>query len=224
MKFFKVISDGLNLREGPGKEFPVIEVLSKGRIIRSPEGYTAIWVIDEDGVQSIGFAKSEFLVETQEALPPSPVLPQTSGNDFLTLAATKVGQEYVLGANAPFEDPEYNGPWDCAEFVSWVVYQVTKRVYGCVNNKAPLEQVDAYTGGWAADVNSGRVKGISLESAYNTPGAILLRYRGKSGHIVFSGGDGSTIEAMGSEYGVRRGSVQYRDWTHGILIPGVKYS
>lgn len=225
MKHFKT-TNYLNVRFGPGPEFGVSEVLPKDRVIQSPttEGWTPVMVIDEDGEKGVYWCSSAFLVETEEAPPAPPVFPEVSGTDFLTLAATKIGQEYVLGANAPFEDPDYDGPWDCAEFVSWVVYQTTKKVYGCVNNKAPLEQVDAYTGGWAADVASGRVKGISLELAYNTPGAILLRYHGKSGHVVFSDGKGGTVEAMGSDYGVVRGKSRGRDWTNGILIPGVKYS
>src|SRR5512135_1240506 len=124
MKFYKVISDELNLRVGPGKEFdPPAQVLPKGRVIQSPDftGWLPVMVIDEDGEKGTYWANAEFLVETQEAPPPPPVFPQVSGNDFLTLAATKIGQEYVLGANAPFEDPDYDGPWDCAEFVSWVV-------------------------------------------------------------------------------------------------------
>lgn len=225
MKYFKVVSDGVNLREGPSTDFPIIEKLQKGRVIRQPEGWTYALVIDEDGVISTGFAKSEFLAETTEPPKPTPP-PETlvSGQQFLDLAATKVGQEYVFGASAPFENPDYNGPWDCAEFISWVVYQITKKVYGCVNNKAPLKDVDAYTGGWAADVKAGRVLSTTLDKAFKTAGAILLRYYGKSGHIVFSDGEGGTIEAMNEANGVKRSVVSGRDWSNAILIPGVKYS
>jgi N-acetylmuramoyl-L-alanine amidase len=118
-----------------------------------------------------------------------------SGQDCLNLAQSKIGQKYVFGVDVPTNDPSWNGPWDCAEFVTWVVYQVSGKLYGCVDNHNPVN-CDAYTGAWARDVKSSLVQSVPLEEAKATPGGILLRYSGKSGHIVFADGHGRTVEAM----------------------------
>ncbi len=144
------------------------------------------------------------------------------GSDLLALAKTRVGETYVYGAHVPLQDANWHGPWDCAEFVTWVVYQLTGNIYGCIDNTA--QDPDPYTGGWRQDVLSGTVDKILVSKAASTPGAILLRYREGGKHVVFCVGDSSTIEAKGSEYGVctsRVGSISA--WDYGILIPGIKY-
>jgi hypothetical protein len=146
-----------------------------------------------------------------------------SGQDFLDLAATKIGQKYVYGADVPLDGSDWNGPWDCAEFVTWVVRQVTGKLYGCLDPDS--DDPDAWTGAWARDVRKGIVIGIPVGKATVTPGAILLRYGipDCSRHIVFSDGCGGTIEAKGALYGVCRSKVEGRVWSHGILIPEVNY-
>ena len=71
-----------------------------------------------------------------------------TGQDCLNLAQTKIGQKYVFGVDVPTNNPNWDGPWDCAEFVTWVVYQVSGKLYGCVDNHNPAN-CDAYTGAWA---------------------------------------------------------------------------
>ena len=51
-----------------------------------------------------------------------------TGQDIVNEAKKHLDEPYKYGANVPFEDPNYKGPWDCAEFCSWVVYQVSKIV------------------------------------------------------------------------------------------------
>ena len=140
-----------------------------------------------------------------------------TGQDFLTLAATKLGDPYVFGSRAKLDDPKFRGPWDCAEFVTYIVKQVTGKLYGVT------EDGDPYTGGWLADLEKGKVIGVPVAQATLTPGAILLRCSSAGHHIVFSDGMGRTIEAMGRKYGVCRGSANNRQFGYGILIPGVKY-
>jgi peptidoglycan hydrolase-like protein with peptidoglycan-binding domain len=43
------------------------------------------------------------------------------------------------------------------------------------------------------------------------------------GHIVVCDGEGGTVEAMGSAYGVRRGKVSGRNWDTGVLLPNFTY-
>lgn len=143
-----------------------------------------------------------------------------TGQQLIEKALLHQGEKYILGARAQFNNPNYKGPWDCAEFVSWIIFQTTKKRIG-------MRDGDAYTGYWAADADDANLcQQISLNEAYKTPGAILLRKpeRGIIGHIVFSIGDGKTIEAMNRANGVKKGVVSGRRWTHAILIKGVNYT
>ena len=71
-----------------------------------------------------------------------------TGQDFLKKGAPHIGEKYVLGALAPKGNCSWKGPWDCAEFISWCVYQVTGKLYGCNNNHGNPDKADAYTGYW----------------------------------------------------------------------------
>ena len=63
---------------------------------------------------------------------------ETDGEKFVRLASAKLfkadgrtPQEYVFGAVVPMNDPDWMGPWDCAEYCSWSVYQGMRLIYGC---------------------------------------------------------------------------------------------
>ena len=147
-----------------------------------------------------------------------------TGNDLLTIAAPHVGEEYILGALAPKNNSNWRGPWDCAEFVSWCVFQAGGMLYGCESDNAPPASADAFTGYWARDANALGRK-ISVEEAARTPGAAMLRIPRTSahGHIVLCDGLGGTIEAMSHTQGVRKFTLNNRRWDTGILIPGITY-
>ncbi len=146
-----------------------------------------------------------------------------SGQDLLGLAAEHIGEEYIYGANVPLDNPDWRGPWDCAEFCTWVVKQIAGKIYGCLNNKN-MDDPEPYTGGWKRDARLGTVKNISVVKAMAIPGAILLRYRQGAKHIVFGDGKNGTIEAKSTMFGVCRGRMGSPDsWDYGILIPGIKY-
>lgn len=144
----------------------------------------------------------------------------STGTQLLDLAEKHIGEKYVLGAMVPFENSNYKGPWDCAEFVSWVVYQSSKIKVG-------IRGKEAYTGYWADDVGK-LCKKISISEAAQTYGAILFRspgYNGiKIGHIAFSDGMGGTIEAKSSKDNVCRSEIAGRQWQYGILVNDVAYS
>lgn len=143
-----------------------------------------------------------------------------TGQDFLKLAAKHIGEEYVFGAEVSLDDPNWTGPWDCAEFVTWVVRQVTGKTYGVT------EDGDPWTGAWLEDLLNGKVKRAKLSEAVRIPGAIFLRRHSGRGHIAFSDGKGNTIEAKGTRWGVCKdvADPDERDWDYGILIPGVTYA
>lgn len=148
----------------------------------------------------------------------------TDGEKMLRLAETRIGEKYV-NVCVPKNNKNWQGPWDCAEFMSWLVYQVGGFLYGCVDDKGNPATVEAYTGAWKAD--SQRLgKRVPWKVAATTVGGILLRYPpgpGMMGHIVVCDGEGGTVEAMGSAYGVRRGKVSGRHWDTGIFLPKFSY-
>jgi hypothetical protein len=149
-----------------------------------------------------------------------------TGNDLLSLAQTRIGQRYVFGTLVPKDNPRWQGPWDCAEFVSWCVYQVAGKLYGCEDqDRGPAPSADAFTGAWRDDSRRLGIV-VSVERAARIPGAAVLRYPqpGAIGHIVLSDGNGGTVEAMGSASGVCKGSLEGRRWDVGVLIPGIEYT
>lgn len=148
-----------------------------------------------------------------------------NGEELLTIASQHIGERYILGAFAPKNNANWHGPWDCAEFASWGVFQVASRLYGCnVNNINPA-LADAYTGYWVRDAQNVGQR-INVDAAARIPGAAVLRVPRASalGHIVFSDGRGGTVEAHSRAKGVRRDTLNGRRWDMGILVPGIEYA
>ncbi|MBZ6379806.1 hypothetical protein B5C34_14600 [Pacificimonas flava] len=150
-----------------------------------------------------------------------------SGTEMVELAKTRVGQRYDFVV-VPKNNPKWPGPWDCAEFLSWLVYQVsgTKYLYGCIDNNSDPALADAFTGAWKTDslVRGAR---IPVPAAVRTIGGILLRFpkSGRMGHVALSDGYGSLLEAHSRKAGVTGDrSPEQRRWDIGILIPGFTYT
>lgn len=147
-----------------------------------------------------------------------------TGAEILRLAARHLGEDYVLGVIAPKTNKNWKGPWDCAEFASWCVFQVAGKLYGCSTNINP-KLADAFTGFWHRDATTrGNIVSLALGAA--TPGAAFLRIPQANliGHIAFSDGKGGTIEAHSSRTGVVRKKIAGRRWDMAVLVPGVEYS
>lgn len=142
-----------------------------------------------------------------------------TGKQLLEAAGKHIGEKYVFGAIVPFENAVYKGPWDCAEFISWIVYQVT-------GTKIGIRGLEAYTGYWAKDA-AAFCKKITINEASQTYGAIVFRspgYKGiKIGHIAFSDGKGGTVEAKSAREGICESTIDGRAWEYGLLINGVDY-
>jgi hypothetical protein len=153
--------------------------------------------------------------------PPGP----KTGAGLLKRAREHIGEEY-RNVLVPKNDPNWKGPWDCAEFVSWLVFQEAGVIYGCIDDDAKPAEADAYTGAWQRD--SGKVgKRVSVDEAASTVGGIVLRYPpgpGEMGHIAVCDGKGGTVEAKGRRYGVVADTVNGRTWHAGVLIPGITYA
>lgn len=148
----------------------------------------------------------------------------SDGDRLFDLARQHVGERYV-NVLVPKDNPDWRGPWDCAEFASWLVFQTSGRLFGCTDDAGNPATTEAYTGAWASDARR-LGKMVSPDEAARTRGAFLLRFPpapGSMGHIVVSDGAGGTVEAMGTAYGVRTGKVAGRAWDTGVLIPWFGY-
>ncbi|RCW72410.1 peptidoglycan-binding domain-containing protein [Pseudorhodoferax soli] len=149
-----------------------------------------------------------------------------TGAELVALAKTRIGEKYV-NIRVPKDNANWHGPWDCAEFVSWLVFQKTKRLYGCIDNESNPAVAEAYSGSWVRDARSGVLTSSSEDDAVNTPGVILIRRPpapGKMGHVAVSDGLGKTVEAAGTGLGVRPGKVRGRLWDFVVKVPELQYA
>lgn len=147
------------------------------------------------------------------------------GNKVLEFArqhVTQPPQRYVYGAFVPKNAPDWKGPWDCAELVSYDYFQVTGILFGTTSHGNPAT-ADAWSRAWLDDAQRPGCL-IPVAHAAQIPGAVVLRVGlGIVGHVVISDGKGGTVEAHSAARGVIAGTLSDRRWTHGVLVPGVKY-
>jgi hypothetical protein len=59
-----------------------------------------------------------------------------TGLGMLERARQHIGEDYV-NVLVPKNNPNWRGPWDCAEFMSWLVYQEARILYGCIDDNSP---------------------------------------------------------------------------------------
>ena len=144
--------------------------------------------------------------------------------ELIKRADSHRGERYILGARVPLDNPNWKGPWDCAEFISWVVYQATGLMVGCVDNGANPALAEPYSGAWARDA-ARSTRMIGLGQARGTAGAVLVRKPGQNGigHVALSRGDGTTIEAHSADRGVTNENVDGRRWDLAMLLPLIDY-
>ena len=154
---------------------------------------------------------------------PSRPAPQPTGETILSIARQHIGEQYILGARAPLSNGQWKGPWDCAEFTSWCVYQASGVLFGVRPQHDPV-LADAYTGFWADQARAAGAT-VPIEEAARIPGACLLRFpaTGKIGHIAFADGEGGTVEAHSTARGVSAHQISGRRWDCGVLVPGISY-
>lgn len=149
-----------------------------------------------------------------------------TGKDLLDLVETRLGEKYV-NVLVPKNNPQWHGPWDCAELASWAVYQKVTKLYGCEDNSGNPATAEAYSGYWVRDSKDGTLNVTNQATANIIAGIILVRKPpvGKTmGHIAISDGRGGTVEAAGKGLGVRRGKIEGRLWHYCVKIPELIYS
>ena len=154
---------------------------------------------------------------------PTTPTPRPTGDAVLRLAQSRDGDAYVFGARAPMANADYTGPWDCAEFCSWCVHQVSGILFG-VEPTDDAMRADAYTGYWVEQALA-HAATIPITEAVRIPGACLLRapLSSRTGHIAFSDGGGGTMEAHSTRRGVIAHTAAGRRWDYGVLVPGIAY-
>jgi len=146
-----------------------------------------------------------------------------TGREILELARKHLGEPYVFGARAPLKNPDWTGPWDCAEFASWCLYQAAVIIYGARPDNDPL-LADPYTGFWSEQSLLGDAR-IAVADAAAIAGSFVLRIPSRlhTGHIAISDGRGGTVEAHSTVRGVVTDEISGRRWDTGILVPGIDY-
>ncbi|WP_294196405.1 peptidoglycan-binding protein [uncultured Sphingomonas sp.] len=147
------------------------------------------------------------------------------GEDLVRLALRHQGEKYVLGARVHLANPDWTGPWDCAEFVSWCVFHAYKTLMAVRPPNA--QRGESYSGWWYEDAVAQDLL-LPVKQAIATPGAILIRKPGafgmKVGHVAIACGDGTTIEARSARDGVLVvKDAAARPWSTGAFVPGVAY-
>jgi cell wall-associated NlpC family hydrolase len=128
--------------------------------------------------------------------------------DFAAIALTQQGDEYVFGAEAEFDDPDPER-FDCSELVQWAASRCgVSFVDGAQNQRNACQNADTL---------------IDVSEGIKTLGSLLFRIDEAEGndHVAISLGNGKTMEARGSAYGVNMFEATGRSWTHAGLIPGL---
>lgn len=148
-----------------------------------------------------------------------------NGKDVIAFALQFVGRPYVLGAVVPKDQADYDGPFDCAELCAFSNFQTFGFLYGCsTDDEKKAAIADAYTGYFGKDAKALGVI-ISVADGAKIAGAMLLRLPapGTTGHIVFSQGNGKTVEAHSTKHGCIESVVTGRRFDMAVLLPKVEY-
>ena len=97
-----------------------------------------------------------------------------TGAEMVAIALPHVGEQYE-NVQVPKNNANWHGPWDCAEFMSWIVFQGAGILYGCLDNNAKPSLADAYTGAWKRDsANLGRILAPMQRSGHVGPLSLSL--------------------------------------------------
>ena len=122
--------------------------------------------------------------------------PASRADAFVDAAIAQRGDRYVFGSEAGLDDPDPDA-FDCSELTQWAADQVGVTI----PDGATYQYLDLKAKGHL----------LPVEEALHTKGALLFYFsseptaaggRPSSAHVAISLGDGKTIEARGTSYGV----------------------
>lgn len=95
-----------------------------------------------------------------------------TGENILQLAEKHPGEHYILVAQVSKNNASWKGPWDCAELVTWIIYQTSAKFYECNNSLGNPDLRGAYTGYWRDHAEkTGKIN--ALQQAIKIPGAAI---------------------------------------------------
>lgn len=140
----------------------------------------------------------------------------TPVENVLLWAIAQKGDRYVFGAEANASDPDPD-LWDCSELIEWA----------CARAGVSPRVPDGAFNQWRSSKDRGLL--IPVEQGVRTRGAALWvgdgvgTGRGAITHVALSLGDGRTIEARGSKWGVGSWPAAHR-FDFAGLFPGVDYT
>jgi cell wall-associated NlpC family hydrolase len=145
------------------------------------------------------------------AVPTATGTPSSLADQFVSLAQSQKGDTYVFGAEASLDDPDPDA-FDCSELTQWAAHQVGVTIPdGAMYQYLELK-------------NEGQL--MSVDEALRTKGALLFYFsseptpsggRPSSAHVAISLGDGRTIEAKGTGYGVNEFPAEGRFNYAGVI-------
>ena len=136
---------------------------------------------------------------------------------FVEAALDQRGDKYVFGAEASLDDDDPDA-FDCSELTQWAADQVGVTI----PDGAMYQYLDLKSQGQL----------MPVEQALKTKGALLFYFsdeptagggRPSAAHVAISLGDGRTIEARGSSYGVNEFAAAHR-FNYAGVIPGMSES
>ena len=135
----------------------------------------------------------------------------SKADKFVQQALKSQGDKYVYATGRDNTNPDPTA-FDCSGLVIWAAIQSGYSAPGFGNTNA--EGLYEYT-----HKNS---DGMTIDDAKKTKGALLFSRNedNKIGHVAISLGDGTTMEAKGTDYGV--GIFKERStWTDAGMLPGM---
>jgi hypothetical protein len=141
----------------------------------------------------------------------------------LLYAIAQDGDNYRFGVEVNLDNRNPN-EFDCSELVEWACHRA--RVSPPVPDGSWLQARHCHQHGGDA---------ATVAEAVETRGALLFRFsddpftatqRPSTAHVAWSLGNGKTIEAAGTKWGVGSLSADpdRRHWTYAARIPGVDYT
>lgn len=162
---------------------------------------------------------------------PSPQPAYGTGEACVRRAKTQLGDPYRWGA-IPDKTAADPSAYDCAELVTWAVYQGAGVLAGTSRNNTDDPRIaDASSADWYDQTRRGILERIELSTAARIAGAVLVKHPRRDaagkllpGHVALSDGKGRMVEAAGGRGVIDTREVGAVHWDLACLVPGVVYT
>lgn len=142
-----------------------------------------------------------------------------TASQVVELALGQEGDRYIFGIE-PSPSDSNPSAFDCSELVQWIGSRLS--IKPVVPDGSWIQWQHAKKHGTLLTVAQGiATKGALLYSFKGDPAG---KARPASAHVAISQGNGRTIEARSTKFGVNQFDAKNRGWTHASLIPGVSYT